>query len=454
MLSLQPNGLRLRFDGPNQRLRLIEVLNFTHITLIYKGSELVRRSRSGEDVPDREINGPPFRHIYNRLFGPTYPGEYIPPLLGHQTGTYVLSYPGLAFNFPFRHKSWSDKSDFVALLSSSAASSASGMAVFSGASWPEARGDLYVKAPTFPRSLLLAGRHPDNFADEIEEVIVLPSGVLQFSRRNSSAFILTLNETTPQDLVAELGPPDAVYRKHDSRIAIHRETGRPGSQASNMAALPQFSSKEAPGSTGNDIAEDSETEEASESAVDHPSVDADCFYNYFYHGFDVLISSPTARSPNLSNKVGEDRSKLSGLRTTVTKVLLHSNVPGSFSFNRHRRSRWKIALDTSENTAVLTSEMPFIQVSSTLKEAWKTSYANPEEAKSMQRGMVLNRGWGESPESSIELLGGFEEQQSTEIERDAKSYCLPSLSNTELFGFPGMLFEVLKNDAISCLTVY
>jgi hypothetical protein len=29
-----------------------------------------------------------------------------------------------------------------------------------------------------------------------------------------------------------------------------------------------------------------------------------------------------------------------------------------------------------------------------------------------------------------------------------------ALGNTELFGFPGLLLEVLKNDAVSCLTVY
>ena len=29
-----------------------------------------------------------------------------------------------------------------------------------------------------------------------------------------------------------------------------------------------------------------------------------------------------------------------------------------------------------------------------------------------------------------------------------------SVGNVELFGFPGMIFEVLKNGAVSCLTVY
>ena len=75
----------------------------------------------------------------------------------------------------------------------------------------------------------------------------------------------------------------------------------------------------------------------------------------------------------------------------------------------------------------------------------------------MQRGMVLNRGWGESPESSIELLGGFEQAPKTQESAAGKgdgSDAVASMSNTELFGFPGLLFEVLKNGWVSCLTVY
>ena len=74
--------------------------------------------------------------------------------------------------------------------------------------------------------------------------------------------------------------------------------------------------------------------------------------------------------------------------------------------------------------------------------------SSAEDEKQMQRGMVLNRGWGESPDSSIELLGGFEEGPSKHEGHTAV------MNNTELFGFPGMLFEVLKNDTVSCLTVY
>ena len=76
-------------------------------------------------------------------------------------------------------------------------------------------------------------------------------------------------------------------------------------------------------------------------------------------------------------------------------------------------------------------------------------------ASSRIYGEVLNRGWGESPESSVELLGGWEESAARLKQSPSKgAEGVQGLGNTELFGFPGLLFEVLKNDTVSCLTVY
>jgi isoleucyl-tRNA synthetase len=100
--------------------------------------------------------------------------------------------------------------------------------------------------------------------------------------------------------------------------------------------------------------------------------------------------------------------------------------------------------------------MTFAETSSTLKQIWHNTYKSEEEEKQMQRGMVLNRGWEQSPESSIELLGDLEESPTRGKAGDADTSEVTGggLSNTELFGFPGMLFEVLKNDTVSCLTVF
>lgn len=461
ILHLATSGIRLRFDGPNQRLRLIEVLDFSKASLTYKNNELVRRSKALSDEPneqDSKHTGPAFRHVYNRLFGPSYPGEYIPPQSDGNSnhGTYVLSYPGVAFCFPVLDGSWSERADFVSLLSSSACSPATSMAIFQGPSWSEGKMALFTKQPQFPRSIALAGRNKDLVPDEIEEAQIHGQGQIEFVRRSSSPFWVCLSETTPQDLIAQFGPPDAIYRKNDTRISIHgNAVEHGGARLGSTSPTGRATSADTDHSSAQSYGEESDPELATNS-TERPLVNPECFYNYFHHGFDAFISFPTSKSPPFPGT--EARYTPSVLRSElrVTKILLHANVPGSYPFNRHRRSRWSILIDPSATDGgVLTSEMPFNDISKVLKSTWHGLYRTEDEEKSMQRGMVLNRGWGESPESSVELLGGWEDnalpQRSGGLE---SSDGVQGLGNTELFGFPGLLFEVLKNGTVSCLTVY
>src|SRR5205814_5349385 len=142
------NGIRLKFDGPDQRRRLIEVLDFSKTRLSYKNIEIVKLSSSVTTVTGPQppvASGPSFRHVYHRLFGPTFPGEYNPPPTqdGSEAGTYILSYPGIAFTYSIQASAWSANLDFVAMLSSSAASPALSMAIFNGPSWPDVRGQIF-----------------------------------------------------------------------------------------------------------------------------------------------------------------------------------------------------------------------------------------------------------------------------------------------------------------------
>ncbi|KAG5648974.1 hypothetical protein DXG03_000323 [Asterophora parasitica] len=89
---------------------------------------------------------------------------------------------------------------------------------------------------------------------------------------------IRLGETTAQDLTVDLGPPLRVHYKEDERMSIH----------------------------------------ATDSV---PETDNGYFYNYFQHGLDFLISGPSH---------------------VVTKIILHSNVPGSPLFQRYKRCNWEI----------------------------------------------------------------------------------------------------------------
>ena len=447
----------MRFDGPDQRLRLIEILDFAKAPLTYQGKDLVRRSKATAEG-ENETSGPLFRQVYNRLFGVSYPGEYVPPSAesGEESGLYVLSYPGVAFSFPLRHSTWSNQTDFVSLLSSSAAAPAKSMAIFQGPSWSEARSTLFTKQPLYPRSTAFSGRNKDLVPDEIEEVRIYGGGRLELMRRSSPPVEIILSQTRPQDLVADLGPPDAVYRKHDNRILIHGTNAAERPRDSSPSPMGRAHSRDTDGSSAHSFTDGSDTEPPVSTANDRSIVNPECFYNYFHHGLDAFISWPSVRSASIPGDTVDEHTSTSVNQLTVTKILLHANVPGSYPFNRHRRSRWKIFPDSkTPSPDALTSEMSFYNISGELKDLWRGFYANEEEQKSMQRGMVLNRGWSESPESSVELLGGWEDSAAPLKQSPSKeAEGVQGLGNTELFGFPGLLFEVLKNDTISCLTVY
>ena len=468
ILSLPANGFRLRFDGPDQRLRLIEVLDFSKTQLSYKNIDLVKRSDDvssiavGLDAPNH--SGPAFRHVYNRLMGPTFPGEYLPPEPSGDSdlGTYVLSYPGIAFTFPLQASAWSPDADFVSLLSSGAASSAKSLAIFNGSSWQEARQHLFTHPCPNPRSLALSSKGKEHQPDEIELVHIRGNGKADIIRRASSPFRIILGETTPQDLVAELGPPNAIYRKSDHRLSIHkprRRGQRPshGSYGTSPARFEELTDTDH--SSAHTTTDDSDGEDDSDERNDEQGQStAKCFYNYFQHGLDVFISYPTTPSPPFPNAQCEvDPSAMKNAGNLVaTKLLLHGNVPGSYPFNRYRRSRWLIDAENSgldNPNDSLTSEASFSDLSTELRRIWRGSYGSDSAEEAAQTAIVLDRDWGDSPGSSYEILGGWEDAGEQQ-KRSLFTNDTPGVGTTQIFGFPGLLFEVLKNDTISCLTIY
>ncbi|KAF2867848.1 hypothetical protein BDV95DRAFT_610289 [Massariosphaeria phaeospora] len=467
---LPDNGLRLQFDGPDQRLRLIEVLDFSKTKLVYKDVEVFKPGE-GQGVVSSGPAGPKFRHIYDKLLGPTYGGEYIPARLENlnATGTYNLSYPGVAFNFPVQHSAYSPKKDFISLLSSSATGPATSMAVFSGESWQKARSSLFTATPPNPRSIHLSAKGKEGSPDEIELVKIHGEGRIELSRRTNPFWII-LSETTPQDLIMELGAPDSIYRKHDHRLSIHKDRRTSdASDDSTVGLSPGDNIDSDQGSVVDTEDEDDweDDEAAALEAQEREVAAAEHFYNYYHHGFDILISQPVQLSPpsptaeRQESEFQED-GELSAQplnHLTATKIIFHGNIPGSYQFNRHRRSRWTLEhVPSGSYREPLNSEMAFGDISGRLKDVFKSFYESEEEERLQQRGMALNRGWGDSPGSSCELLGGWEDGSGKKSKfANAGSGMVDgdgNVGNVELFGFPGMIFEVLKNGAVSSLTVY
>ncbi|KAM5355383.1 hypothetical protein ACJ41O_002029 [Fusarium nematophilum] len=459
-VQLPGNGLRLRFDGPEQRLRLIEVVDFTKNRITFKDRDLVKptngSSAPASPIPGDSTMGPTFKHIYHKLLGPTYAGEFIPPSGGQERGIYVLSYPGVAFNFSLTPSEYSPDKDVVTIFHSASSQVATSMAVFSGDSWADARPTLWTEILPSIKSTTVIPRGKDVYPDEISLIRMHGGGRIQlFKRWTSNSFWINLGETTPQDLVMELGPPNAIYRKNDQKMVIHKMR-----TASNTKARPDASDLGRPEeltdtdqSSMHDGSDASDHEEAIEDRIGLNST-GECFYNYFYLGFDVLISTrvpPSQRPPSSKAPKGEGQNGIishSPDRLVATKLVLHGNIPGSYEFNRHRRCRWEIAyLDPSDDgSSPVSSETVFPRIEDRMNEAW-TSVFPRNESQPRQRGMVLNRGWGDSPGSSCEFLGGWEESGARRAEANGDS-------TTTLYGFPGMVFEVLKNGHVNTVTVF
>ena len=456
-VRLPANGLRLRFDGAEQRLRLIEVMDFTKCHITFNDRDVVRPSSdsslAGESLS--ATSGPSFKHVYHKLLGPTYAGDYIPPKDGSDDGVYVLSYPGVAFTFMLPASEYSPDKDVVSLLSAVPNQVATAMAVFDGPSWTEVQNTIWTATLPSIRSNPAFSRSKDAYPDEISLVKIHGGGKIQLFRKwTNQSFWITLGETTTQDLIIELGPPSAMYRKNDKRMTIHKlrtAAGQP--ESSDGGRADETDTDQSSFMTGSEEADD---EEAAFEEVDS-HIGGECFYNYFFMGFDILVSAPTQpsrappRDPDDPNIPPENPFKSFGPdRLVATKLVLHGNIPGSYEFNRHRRCRWDIAyLDPPPN-----SETKFSEIEERLNEKWK-GVVPGAESDARQRGMVLNRGWGDSPGSSCELLGGWEDSSAV-----APTAGLPKRadgsddSTTTLYGFPGLVFEVLRNDYVNAVTVF
>lgn len=474
MLTLQNNGLRLRFDGPDQRLRLIEVLDFSKTRLSYKGHSI---GMQGEHTSGAALHvpktGPGFREVY-KIFGPTTPGEYITPKRAEQEdGIYVLSYPGIAFSFPLQNGVWDPSARWgstVSLLSSSASKASTSMSVFIGPSWEIARHSLFdTDMSGLLRSPVAAGIKKETVPKEIELVKIHDNSRIELVRNDRSSFWIIMGETTPQDLVAELGPPDSIHKKstNNGKIRDRKNSSARASRrtSSNNGMSPQMRTVafDSDVSSQVDESEESEPEDGIRCEPSNTDHSLDVFYNYYSHGLDILISNyplPVLTISDTSSSVKEPtHAILSHSQLVVIKVLLHGNVPGSWPFNRHRRIRWTIvAMSDNDHPSMLTSEDSFRDISHSLQQRFHDNYANDEERSAAALPMVVNRSLGREEIANSDgnvFQDIWEDGGISSVRRlDQTTSEYEKIGGAEVYGFPGMVFEVLRSGAVSSLMVY
>jgi hypothetical protein len=462
IVNLPKNGFRLRFDAPDQRLRLIEITDFTRMVFVSKSGELV----PAQALPNGQSHLT-YKKVY-QLFGPTYPGEFIHLKDGTEMGLYVLSWPGLSVTFPVPAAAFTSIKDHAAMLTASAGP-ATAMAIYEGRFWPEVRKDLFNYTPTNPRASLLAGRPKRGPCDEVEHVNVVGAGRVELLRSSGAKTMIVCSETTPQDLVIELGPPDAIMSKsqpNDDHVAQNAIMANNRNRAA-QGVVHRGSYGSAPSSFSSSNTDTYETdfdedEEANGGEGNHGNEQE--YYCYFEHGFDVLLGQASDISPMPKGGQEDDgvgRSSLSPMdgKLTVTQIILHGNIPGSYPFNRHRRSRWTLDYIPLCQEA-MTSESLFPG----FHQALIKSFSHIWPANDMSEGMVIVRSWGGDIDSitgsailingemdmddDVEFVGGHDEEKKEESGDEQW------LQNTKLYKFPGLMFEVMHNGAVSALTVY
>jgi hypothetical protein len=250
ILDLTEDGFLLRFEPASQRLKMIEIYDVPKVTLTYCGSVF-----SAANVP------PTFVLIYSR-FGPSYPGDY-----NSAKNAYYLHYPNLSFKFPIPAK-------YHSLYTDGTAAPHSELPV----EFPDGTTPITTRIYIYNGSSLSAPTLPQLAPTSLyfEPVVVNIGSGLFFTKRNASLGF----DSSPQDVISELGPPTRVYYKEEDKMRIH-------SVSSNGVSY------------------------------------ADYFYNYFPLGLDFLFDAHTH---------------------TVKKIVLHTNFPTHFEFNQYSKCNFRIAV--------------------------------------------------------------------------------------------------------------
>jgi len=245
LLDLNEDGVMLRFEPKTQKLKSIIIYDVTRVILLYNKSVF----NSPEEAPTLVST--------SETFGLTHPGEYDPT-----TQIYYLHYPGLSFTFPIPKK-------YEALYMNS---NEIPPMEFPNRTTPVANKIfIYVgnkiQTPELPP-------HPIPNSLYFEETIVkIGSGVEFIGRKSNITF-----ESTSQDVISELGPPNKIFYKEEDKMKIHT------SSYNGLGCQ-------------------------------------DYFYNYFNSGIDVLFDIRTHKAK---------------------KFILHTNFPSHHEFNRYVKCNFRI----------------------------------------------------------------------------------------------------------------
>lgn len=440
-------GLRLIFENFNkQELVLIEVTNFNNLRFSYNGINLNDIKEYGnsdiipvasKDVSDaaarpldlelgRSVKLPNLKQIYNQAFGPTFPGK-----LSKDFESYILSYPGISFNFTIKLteligklKALNEKENDNAILSKllnwdrSNDIECASLSIYHGSSWDNFhktfRKSIFNKVP------MTKPKHETSQTISINNLLVnLNQGLVKIvfdhvaDKPPTKDYIIKIGKTTQQDILNILGPPDDYFNKFDSRLLIHNHLSK-------------------------------------SFKIDLHDNSIYKFHNYFRFGIDFLYDLN-------SNKQSTG---------VIKKLIIHNGgITESLDFMKWNKCNWKIMTGNASDTQDPFDASKDLSVDSSMyfKDIPHEFFAKIV-GKNNLRPVLLNRNETEfidndldiiSPEEISNLnapLTKFPSRDSADSEKTCKT---KTWGQSRLYGCNKCIWEVIEsNGCISCVTIF
>jgi hypothetical protein len=332
---------------------------------------------SSSTVSSYVFSGPSLKSVYNRVFGPTYPG-------GISGNGYIISYPGISFNFYIapelgeKLEKLEKEAMLSYLLNWDDDIYCQSIALFVGETWSKFNETDFNNGKTHEpiqnlKIDLSLGKVSVIFKDDTKELII--------------------GETTQQQVLNILGPPDDYFNKFDSRLLIHKHT------------------------KGLVTDDDLQVNDISHYK----------FHNYYKYGIDVLY--------DLNGKNTKVQSK-----TTIKKIILHNGgICESLNFMRWNRCNWEAYNDKVR----FNSSMTFKDLPESLQNLTPV-LLNRNESEYIDNDLDI-----------IHFPKEVTFSQESQLSLNSVDERVKTWGQSKLYGFDRCIFEVLdSNGTISIITVY
>ncbi|KAI5958584.1 hypothetical protein KGF57_002429 [Candida theae] len=355
-------------------------------------------------------SGPSFQLIYNKLFGPTYPGVF-----NKTNKSYILSYPGIAFKYKIVNEelchrlneesselmldtliNWDDNPNDIVCNS---------IAIFRGKTWKEYRANKSDQVP-------ISQNCCSKFAVDLD------TGVIKVSDKGT----IEIGKSTQQDVIDILGPPDDRFNKHDSRLLIHNYLSD--------------DSLEEEGQKGGGGADDGGNGDG-QARKDFKNCK---FHNYYKLGVDILY--------DLQKPLQCGTSGSGALYSVVNKVVLHNGgIVEDLSFMKWNRCNWTIKSSRFEDP--INSTMYFDNLPAGFKSLTPV-FLNRYESEFIDNDLdVIDIPYMDTDNDSKK------QKQKSLVHHKRNSAKLKRWGQSKLYGLQGCIVEVLNsNGCISSITIY